>query len=74
MKSASAALALVFLSAFIDTSSASCGHGTSLLRRKVNYKRQEGEVVKTVEVGQFGYIGSVGPYVPTSSISTLELT
>ncbi|KAL2063707.1 hypothetical protein VTL71DRAFT_5512 [Oculimacula yallundae] len=62
MKSSSSTLALLFATLFLDSASASCGHGTSLLKRKVNYKRAEGgEAVKTVEVGQFGYIGDVGP-------------
>ncbi|KAG4433963.1 hypothetical protein IFR05_010543 [Cadophora sp. M221] len=62
MKSSASTLALLFATLFLDSASASCGHGTSLLKRKVNYKRQEGgEAVKTVEVGQFGYIGAVGP-------------
>jgi len=64
MRSSTSTLALLFATLFLDSASASCGHGTSLLKRKVNYKRQEGgEAVKVVEVGQFGYIGSVGPYV-----------
>ncbi|PVH77285.1 carbonic anhydrase [Cadophora sp. DSE1049] len=62
MRSSTSTLALLFATLFLDSASASCGHGTSLLKRKVNYKRQEGgEAVKVVEVGQFGYIGSVGP-------------
>ena len=56
---------LIFLSfgAFTDICYASCGHGTSLLRRKVNVnKRAEGEgVVRQVEVGKFGYITTQGP-------------
>ena len=73
MKSTISTLALLFATLLLDNASASCGHGTSLLRRKVYYKREEGEAaageaaaegaVKTVEVGQFGYIGAVGPYV-----------
>ncbi|XMA18597.1 hypothetical protein WAI453_011388 [Rhynchosporium graminicola] len=62
MRSSTSTFAILFATLFLDNASASCGHGTSLLKRKVNYKREEGgEAKKVVEVGQFGYIGSVGP-------------
>lgn len=54
----------LFVSLLLNFATASCGHGTSLLRRKVHSRRQEGKDVKTVEVGEFGYIGKIGPYGP----------
>lgn len=62
MKSFSATVALALLGVLGDVASASCGHGTSFAKRKVSIsKRQEGGEVKTVEVGQFGYISTEGP-------------
>lgn len=83
MKAGSSTLGLLFLSLFLDATTASCAHGTSLQKRKVTIsKRQEGaaggaanETVKKVEVKNFGYIGNIGPYVlllhaiPTSLMS-----
>ncbi|KAG9231917.1 putative carbonic anhydrase [Amylocarpus encephaloides] len=61
MKSSITSLAL-FLNLFIESTTASCGHGTSLARRKVHQKRSlSGEPVKHVEVGNFGYLGVNGP-------------
>jgi hypothetical protein len=56
---------LLLLNPFTDIASASCGHGTSLLKRKVtiNKRAEGGEAVKQVEVGKFGYIATQGPYV-----------
>lgn len=64
----STASALLLLNFLTQLASASCGHGTSLLKRKVTInKRAEGaevgEAVKQVEVGKFGYIATQGPYV-----------
>ena len=63
MKVTASTFGLLFLNLFVESTTASCGHGTSLLRRKVSLsKRQEGEAPqKTVEVGKFAYLGTEGP-------------
>ncbi|PMD52492.1 putative carbonic anhydrase [Hyaloscypha bicolor E] len=63
MRTSTSLAVLLLLNPFTDIASASCGHGTSLLKRTVTVsKRAEGgEVVKKVEVGKFGYIATQGP-------------
>jgi hypothetical protein len=65
MRTSTSLAVLLLLNPFTDIASASCGHGTSLLKRTVTVsKRAEGgEVVKKVEVGKFGYIATQGPYI-----------
>ena len=65
MRTSFTAAGLLALNLFIDSASASCGHGTSLLKRNVSIsKRAEGaEGKKTVEIAKFGYISTQGPYV-----------
>lgn len=54
------ALVAFILSSFFESVHSSCGHGTFLHRRVTNLS--EGEAAqKTVEVGNFGYIGTQGP-------------
>lgn len=56
------ALVAIALSNLFENVQSSCGHGTSLLKRQTQMKRQEGgAVAKVVEVGKFGYLGSNGP-------------
>ena len=63
MKTSFTAAGLLALNLFFDSATASCGHGTSLLKRNVNIaKRADGaEGAKTVEVANFGYISTQGP-------------
>ncbi|KAH8668270.1 putative carbonic anhydrase [Tricladium varicosporioides] len=53
----------VLLSAFVSTTTASCGHGTSFAKRMTHMKRdmESGKLTKRVEVGKFGYLGTQGP-------------
>ncbi|KAH8593660.1 alpha carbonic anhydrase [Bisporella sp. PMI_857] len=70
MVSIRSALVAIALSSIFDGVSASCGHGTSLLRRQTRIKRQEGGAAeKVVEVGKFGYLGADGP-TQWASLST----
>ncbi|RDL39413.1 putative Carbonic anhydrase [Venustampulla echinocandica] len=56
MKSSTSYLVL-FVNLFVQSATASCGHGTSLHKRTVTTNG----LVKRVEVGKFGYIGTQGP-------------
>jgi hypothetical protein len=57
------ALVAIVLCRVFDNVYSSCGHGTYLHRLVTNLSRRQegGGVVKTVEVGKFGYIGTQGP-------------
>jgi hypothetical protein len=49
---------------FLESASASCGHGTSMMKRHVHMKRDlSGGIQKRVETATFGYLGEIGPYV-----------
>jgi hypothetical protein len=63
MKTSFTSIGLFALATITDFTSASCGHGTSLLRRQVNIEKRagEGEGKKTVEVAKFGYFNEQGP-------------
>ena len=63
MKNIFSTIGLMALTSFAGLSSGSCGHGTSLLRRKVNFEKRAGagEGQKTVEVANFGYFNEQGP-------------
>jgi hypothetical protein len=68
MRTSSSVLVLFLLNTFTGFNSASCGHRTSLLRRKATDSKcaAGGEAVTEVEVGKFGYIAAQGPYVGIS--------
>jgi len=63
MKTTFTAIGLLALTSFTDLASASCGHGTGLLRREVKISKRAGENggQKTVEVAKFGYFNEQGP-------------
>lgn len=61
--SSSPALAAIFLSSLVSSVTASCAHNTFLHKRVLHTRAEPStnETVTTVAVGQFGYIGSLGP-------------